>query len=438
VAARDRSSFMFGRALVVPGWLTVFALMVAGAWPLSAQAEVGGTSPWRPTEIKLPTNASTRPLSGLYGVACTGAADCVAGGSYYNKADHEIPMIVTGQKGRWTRAFALRLPSTSFDRARQGLITAIACPAKQACIAVGYLGANFNEGQGFIATQSSKGWAVRVAPTPAKAAAKPYAELEAITCDGPGYCEAVGFYTNSKRHTDAIAITRTRGKWGSARIVQMPANGATGPDTDGYLAGITCPKPGSCLGDGGYEVAPNDFHAFEDSESSGRWHRATEVNLPSNASAAPDAGLGSISCVSASECVAVGNYLNQSGSTNSMSVTWSKGRWSPVTIVIVQGPDSGSQPSPGLYSVSCYAKKCQGVGSYLTASGATGWFGAVWEGGKWKPATRIPLPANSSPGLGQSGFPYTVSCTPVGWCTVVGDYGDRTNNLEPTAVTRSS
>ena len=57
-------------------------------------------------------------------------------------------------------------------------------------------------------------------------------------------------------------------------------------------------------------------------------------------------------------------------------------------------------------------------------------------GGKWKPATRIPLPANVAGGLGQSGFPYTVSCTPTGSCTVVGDYGDLSDNLEPVAVTR--
>jgi hypothetical protein len=429
---------MHAHLRLVRGWLAVLALVVAAAWPLSAQAQASSTAPWRPAEIKLPADAGTHPLSGLYAVTCTGSANCVAGGSYYNTADHEIPMIVTGSNGRWTRAFALRLPSTSFDAARQGLVTAIACPASRACVAVGYLGANFNEGQGFIATQSSKGWAVQIAPTPAKAAAKPYGELQAITCDGPSYCQAVGFYTNSERQTEAIAITRTGGKWGPAAIVQMPSNEATGTQADGFLAGIACPKPGSCLGGGGYEVALNDFQAFEDTESNGRWHTATAVNLPSNASSAPDAGLGSISCVTASECVAVGSYLNQSDTNTSMSAIWSKGRWSPVTIVNVQAPDSGSQPSPGLYSVSCYRQTCQGIGSYLTASGATGWFSVVWAGGKWKPATRIPLPANASNGFAQSGFPYTVSCTTSGWCTAVGDYRDLAGNLEPVAVTRGS
>lgn len=426
--------------------VTMVASLAALALPAHGQgsraglpARSHGAPAWQSVEVSLPSGANSRPFSGLYAVHCAGAAACVAGGSYVDTAGHELPMIATSSRGHWARAFPLTLPATPFDPNRDGLVTSIACPVSNDCTATGYLGANFDEGQGFITTETHGAWSQgKTAAAPANAAAKPYAELFDVTCTSLGNCQAVGFYTLRSRQVDPMVLVESGGRWQRATAIGLPANATPGPGGDGYLSALECGRAGSCLAVGAYQTTRYGFQAFEVTESNGRWHGAAQVRLPSNAASEPDAGLGSISCESKSFCVAVGDYDTKSGVSVPIAVTWSKDRWSKATVVSSVPSGAAAEASPALYSVSCYPGACQAVGGYQVAStGGLGWMAESLTGQTWGTATPVDLPANASHGTGQHGFPYALSCTSSGSCTVVGDYLDLAANTEPAAATRS-
>jgi hypothetical protein len=316
-------------------------------------------------------------------------------------------------------------------------VSSIACPGPISCVAVGYLGANFNEGQGFIATQVHGIWSQgRIAGAPANAAAKPYAELNYVTCTGPGACEAVGFYTNKARHAGPMAITESGGRWGRATEVPVPANAAAGRNGFGSLSELECRKAGSCLAVGSYQTARNGFQAFAITQTGGRWHGPVQVRLPAGAPRNPDAGLASVSCESRSFCVAVGDYFSKSGNDVPMAVTWSNGRWSRAAVITSVPSGAAADASPALDSVSCWPGSCVAVGYYFTTAGGFGWMAIPLTGHSWGPATQIGLPSNVSGGSGQHGIPYQVSCPSAGSCTTFGDYNDLNGDTEPVVAAR--
>ena len=142
---------------------------------------------------------------------------------------------------------------------------------------------------------------------------------------------------------------------------------------------------------------------------------ATVVSSP-NAGTRYD-GLESVSCVSASECVAVGNTFN--GSANeTLVMVWDGIVWSIVT-----------SPSPGtndaLNSVSCVsASDCVAVGQSFTGS-AYETLVMVWDGSVWSIV--------SSPNAAISNRLQSVSCVNVSECVAVG-HSDTGNFVFETLV----
>ncbi len=60
-------------------------------------------------------------------------------------------------------------------------------------------------------------------------------------------------------------------------------------------------------------------------ETSGRWHQATEITArPAHATGT---SLGGISCATARLCVAAGSYGTAHANTLALLLTWSNGKW---------------------------------------------------------------------------------------------------------------
>jgi hypothetical protein len=118
------------------------------------------------------------------------------------------------------------------------------------------------------------------------------------------------------------------------------------------------------------------------------------------------AGLGSISCVSAMFCVGVGSYEDNSGNTESLIEEWNGSSWSTMS------PPALEDYNP-LHSVSCVSVTfCMGVGSSTTSTD-TETLSEEWNGTSWSSvATTNPVANNSTLNA--------VSCASSSFCMAVG------------------
>jgi len=131
------------------------------------------------------------------------------------------------------------------------------------------------------------------------------------------------------------------------------------------------------------------------------------VVVPSPNVGADDNYLNSVSCVSASECVAVG-YRNTGSATETLTMVWNGSVWS-----IVPSPNPGTRYDR-LYSVSCVsASDCVAVGQTDIGDYLYETLVMVWDGIEW---SIVPSP---NPGTRYDELD-SVSCVSASECVAVG------------------
>jgi hypothetical protein len=153
------------------------------------------------------------------------------------------------------------------------------------------------------------------------------------------------------------------------------------------------------------------------------WQNAKEVALPKGALGIPDGFLPSLSCVSARECVAGGDYATSTGVTEGLIVSETNGAWrAPISLVPPVG--ASANPDVTIYDVSCGgAGNCAAVGSYLDSARNIVPFTANEVGGRWQRSRELTLPKNAIV-EGQSGELRDVDCASANNCSAVGEYFD--------------
>jgi hypothetical protein len=142
------------------------------------------------------------------------------------------------------------------------------------------------------------------------------------------------------------------------------------------------------------------------------------VVLPSpNSSPAEDNDLESVSCVSASWCVAVGSF-EDGGTNQTLILGWDGTGWS-----IQSSPNVSLIESSGLYSVSCLSvSSCVAVGAHtINNEAAHQTMIQVWDGNTW---TIQPSP---NPEPTDNNRLQSVSCIADWNCVAVGSYRPSSN-----------
>jgi hypothetical protein len=123
----------------------------------------------------------------------------------------------------------------------------------------------------------------------------------------------------------------------------------------------------------------------------------------------PKSGLNAVSCASASNCAAVGAYLDPKVVDQPVAESWNGTRWS-----IVPTPKLKYGRLSGVACVS--ATDCTAAGNYWpTPLKNTGDLVESWNGTRWSQST--------VPDKGPLGGLFGVSCASAKFCTAVGDYG---------------
>jgi hypothetical protein len=133
-------------------------------------------------------------------------------------------------------------------------------------------------------------------------------------------------------------------------------------------------------------------------------------------------GLSKVTCVATSDCWAVGGYLNDSGFAQALIEHWDGTSWT-----IVSSPNINTSRDNLLVSVTCVATSdCWAIGSsYGNDSGFTQTLVEHWDGNSWAKVTS-PNVTGTGTGGPQNNYLSRVTCVSASDCWAVGYYLDGT------------
>lgn len=228
------------------------------------------------------------------------------------------------------------------------------------------------------------------------AAARGGRPLLAVSCSSKRACTAVG----------GVFAERWNGVRWSLQPRLAPA--FSQPELD-FLSGVSCASRRRCLAVGLDHPPAAANVDYDYSPLAEAWDGTTWSGQSPPVTQTGDSFLLSVSCVSASDCIAVGQ-----GVTSVLAMAWNGHRWT-----VELGPGLSSAMSI-LNGVSCTsAVSCTAVGFVLADPSAPARpLVERWNGVSW---SRVAIP---TPPPGQSAMLNAVSCTRRS-CTAVGGVGLR-------------
>jgi hypothetical protein len=258
------------------------------------------------------------------------------------------------------------------------------------------------------------------------------AQVLSVSCASAGNCSAGGDYGNGNDYQlQAFVASEVNGIW--HRAEEVPGTPGLNQGGNAQVSSVSCASAGNCSAGGQYRKRFGSFEAFVVSEVNGVWGRAEEVPGTRALNTAGDAQVFSVSCGSAGNCSAGGNY--QSAANNQYQVfvasqtngTWGTAEEVPGTAALNQGGYAQ------LSSVSCAsAGNCSAGGYYPTSTGFQA-FVVSQTNGTWGTAEEVPGTAALNHGSASIG---SVSCASAGHCSAGGDYSTAAGHQQPFMVSQ--
>lgn len=386
----------------------------------------GGT--WEATGAPLAGATASSPLSqALQTVMCPTARNCVAVGGYLSGNS----ALVETLSGRTWKASKAPLPANAYNHyvgwASLSCATAGSCAAVGNYEATGTYPLACESSQGLLETLAKGTWKVTQAPLPASALGG-CGKLAAVSCSGPGRCIAVGSDADHAGNSGLLVETLSGGTW-RASHPPLPVGAQKSPYgspvSTAQLRSVSCSTPANCIAVGSYAGAKDFSRPLAEDLSGGTW-RPTEVPLPLNVARSSNfsgASLGSLSCSSASDCVAVGNYDDTEFYSKGLVERFSGGTWKAAGITSPANTPKHPDIVLGRVSCSSASRRCALIGVFKNTAGdfqamLGTLFGTAWV------AVGAPLPPGAPPapaGTNISSALYSVSCAGA-TCIAVGSY----------------
>jgi hypothetical protein len=371
-------------------------------------------------------SAQTLPTSlssvGLNGVSCASRRFCEMVGAT-NVNGNSVLVAGVWNGSAWTAQTSPPNPAgaTAAD------LNAVSCTAAKACEAVGVdqIQVTANDPKALAETWTGSSWTLQHAAAPAGAANN---TLSSVSCVSASFCAAVGTHFNSAGDEVNLAEIWNGTSW---QIKATPNVTSQSGAADNELYGVSCVSASFCQAVGagpdgptaelwngtvwtvqsipGADVQPQAVSCATadfcmEAGGSGDVDTWNGLSWSAGTSVTGFSFVGSLSCLSAGFCEAVGE-----GPSGENATAWNGTAW---TAQATPGPVSNS-----FNSVSCNtATSCEAVGQALGSNGAPVPYADAWNGSTWttQPA---PAPANS-----QSSSLASVSCTSASSCTAVGQY----------------
>ena len=209
------------------------------------------------------------------------------------------------------------------------------------------------------------------------------------------------------------------GSWGKA--IAVPGLAALNTGGDASVTTVSCASAGNCAAGGdyaGHRGVERD-QGFVADERNGRWGTAVEVPGLGALNTGEDAEVNSASCGSAGNCAAGGDYSSAHSQQGFVAVE-RNGRWGKATEVPGLGVLNTGREAE-VDEVSCgSAGNCVAAGYYSHGQIGRRGFVAVEQNGRWGIAIEVPGLA----ALDKDGYSdvTSVSCASAGNCAAGGYY----------------
>lgn len=301
--------------------------------------------------------------------------------------------------------------------------TSVSCPTAGNCAAGGnyYTGGGY-QFRAFVVGEKAGAWgkAIEVPGMDALEPASGYAFVTSVSCGSAGNCVAGGYYSDSSQRQQAFLADEKDGVWGTATGV--PGMDAMNTGGFAWIRSVSCTSAGNCTAGGDY--APGSTRSLEGfvvDERNGVW---------GNPVALPSMGVDYVSCASPGNCVVSGE-----GDTGSRLVpfllTERHGTWgTPVKATGVAARNAGRLSA--VNSISCSgAGSCAAGGFYRDGGFHDHAFVMLEHDGVWGKAIEVP----GMPALDHGEAEVTsVFCTRVAYCVAGGNFTDRFGNEQPFVV----
>ncbi len=369
--------------------------------------------------------AGAQPVGGeIDSVNCVSAGSCAAVGIlYYRHANG--PLVVSENRGAWGKAGTVRLPGGHLS----AWLGSVSCSSKGNCGAGGGI---FEKSglQALVVTERGGVWGIAEAvPGLAALNAGGEAHVQQISCRSAGNCTASGTYQPSgapgHRVGQVFVVSEKNGTWGKAE--PLPGLIALDQGLAASNTALSCVSPGNCTVAGRYGTI-GAFRGYAASQRNGIW--GTVHTFPAIAAGVQGEGIDQLSCQPGGNCTGTGNYFTPEGdfvfAVNETRGVWDAGRLIP-GIGAIPG---GGVSIPADTSLSCSsAGDCTAGGEYLDGKKPGQAWVATETHGTWARA-RL-LPGLAALNTGKYSFIAGLACFSAGNCTAAGIYNSVTGSSNP-------
>jgi hypothetical protein len=386
--------------------------------------------------IEVPGSASlnTGGSAQVQSISCASAGNCSAGGIYADGAGHDQAFVVDETKAIW--GSAIEVPgSASLNAGGSAQVQSISCASAGNCSTGGdYLDASNHE-QAFVDSETNGTWgsAIEVAGT-ASLNPNASASVYSVSCPSAGNCSAGGTYGDASGNEEAFVVTESNGTWGNA--IEVPGFASLDVNGGGFVYSISCPSALNCSAGGSYLDGSVHDQVFVVNKTNGTWGNAVEVPGTASLNVGGSDSIQSISCASAGNCGAGGQYIDGSNNFQAFVVTETDGSWGNAMEV----PGTAPLNVGGLAyvdTVSCTApNSCSAGGSYAELSHESQAFIVTETSGSWGSAMEVP--GTASLNVGDAGVVQSLACATTDNCVAGGYYQDASNHYQSFVVNESN
>lgn len=361
------------------------------------------TSPW--TAQYMPRKRPQREE--MFGVSCASVSFCMSVGEqgvfyeppelFYNGA----PLVE-----QWNGTAWVRDPAPVYHQPADGFasrLEAVSCDSSSSCMAIGE---NYEIHVGYgplVERWDGNEWSLLPAPIPSEAGRDENGTYDVrphdVTCTSPSFCVLVGEFT--RRFSNSLApneVDTLIEQWdGSSWSVQASPNPPGG--SENLLWSVSCVSSSSCVAVGESRQANHSKDAFIE-----RWNGST---WSIDASPTLSGGLRGISCTAETACMAVGGTEGHGteghpAASSGIAEAWNGSSWNSAPL---------REPMRG---VSCTAQNsCVAVGGELDHHQA---YAEHWNGSEWsKDLLGRPPEASDEPRELNGVSCAPTACIGVGW-----------------------
>lgn len=337
---------------------------VGGNWSLAVHTEVTLAEAWNGTEWTAMETPNPPELDEgwqhnwyalLSGVSCSSASDCLAVGYYRDPSESVKPLVERWNGSEW-EILAVPIPGG----AAGGLLNGVSCASATACTAVGSSQGSGGTTRPLVERWNGTSWAIQSAPNPGGTSGS---RLLAVSCPSTSSCMTVGFNHEVEEETTLAE------RWNGTEWQVLSTLELGGVQPTNRLEAVSCNSPSACTAVGGHLAKfGTEFHFGPLAE---RWNgSAWSLQTVPEPAASEEASLSGVSCASANSCTAVGNYRRIAGSDRYAEILgerWNGTSWSVLEMLGLPQPPGWWHES-WLFAASCpQAEACTAVGAGLSA-----------------------------------------------------------------------